>query len=332
MDGRRGFTLVELLVAVSIIAVGTALLLPAVQSARESARQIGCLNQLKQLSLAVLQHENAHGMYPAGGLANGRRDIQQQSQLLGVIPQVLPFKEELPTHRKIPLACYQRDVQCRPWFRVAPDGVRLGLSQLPGLQCPSTTMQYDGLILSNHYSLDQNRHEYRSYYQGFDDDLQLQKEVVCNYGFNTGFLGQGDWRITYGQGAAGEGMELVNYPDRWWLLGGPFFNRKVVRVRNIEDGTSNTMMGGETVGFQSVVRSVDDGDRMLRWHYLWLPSNQLRTKHDFSEPREGNFSSDHPSTVNIAMLDGSVKGMTKDTDLLAVRQIGGTKDGAAKVW
>ena len=65
--GRAGFTLVELLVVVTIIGILIALLLPAVQSAREAARIAQCQNNIKQLALACLDHESATRRFPTGG-------------------------------------------------------------------------------------------------------------------------------------------------------------------------------------------------------------------------------------------------------------------------
>ena len=67
LRGKRGFTLVELLVVIAIIGILIALLLPAIQAARESARCMECINHLKQIATACLNHESTQKFFPTGG-------------------------------------------------------------------------------------------------------------------------------------------------------------------------------------------------------------------------------------------------------------------------
>jgi prepilin-type N-terminal cleavage/methylation domain-containing protein/prepilin-type processing-associated H-X9-DG protein len=91
---RRGFTLIELLVVVSIIAVLIALLLPAVQGARESARRTQCINNLKQLGLAVQNYSTTTGALPPTATTNPSGFPKQPTNNFGMKARLLPYLEQ----------------------------------------------------------------------------------------------------------------------------------------------------------------------------------------------------------------------------------------------
>ncbi|HEY6563584.1 MAG TPA: DUF1559 domain-containing protein, partial [Pirellulaceae bacterium] len=103
-NAGRGFTLVELLVVIAIIGVLVALLLPAVQAAREAARRTQCLNHLRQIGLATLLHEDANKFYPTGGwskeyVGDPNRGYGKR-QPGSWFYSVFPFLEEAAVHQK----------------------------------------------------------------------------------------------------------------------------------------------------------------------------------------------------------------------------------------
>ena len=93
---RRGFTLIELLVVIAIIAVLIALLLPAVQAAREAARRASCVNNMKQIGLALNNYEATNSCYPPGGLpvteATGGKSVANGS--FSAQARILQFAEQ----------------------------------------------------------------------------------------------------------------------------------------------------------------------------------------------------------------------------------------------
>ena len=93
---RRGFTLIELLVVIAIIAVLIALLLPAVQAAREAARRSQCVNNLKQIGLAVANYESSVGAIPIGIFKAGMTDSPVCSGARGYnfFEYILPYVEQ----------------------------------------------------------------------------------------------------------------------------------------------------------------------------------------------------------------------------------------------
>ena len=91
---RRGFTLIELLVVIAIIAVLIALLLPAVQAAREAARRSQCVNNLKQLGLAVMNYESSNGALPPTGTISPSGTPLQNIGNFGMKTRLLPFLEQ----------------------------------------------------------------------------------------------------------------------------------------------------------------------------------------------------------------------------------------------
>src|SRR3954470_12152240 len=106
---RRGMHLIELMVVIATIGVLVALLLPAIQSARESARRAECHNNLRQLGLALALHEEHARVYPVGCIGckfvpstDGRPSVRQRFLAWNI--QVLPYIDEAQVSQRIDLS------------------------------------------------------------------------------------------------------------------------------------------------------------------------------------------------------------------------------------
>lgn len=99
---RRGFTLIELLVVIAIMAILVALLLPAVQQAREAARRISCKNNLQQIGYALQNYYNAFEVFPPGVVNNTRPVIQTPDGYHhSWVTSLLPYLDEAPLYQQV---------------------------------------------------------------------------------------------------------------------------------------------------------------------------------------------------------------------------------------
>jgi len=131
---RLGFTLIELLVVIAIIAVLIALLLPAVQAAREAARRAQCVNNLKQIGLAMHNYHDVHHKFPLGRVVEiGAGGAVSTSRAYSPHSQILPFLEQTPLYQAINFS-----LTWNPDPSTGYDGNRTArASVVSGFLCPS---------------------------------------------------------------------------------------------------------------------------------------------------------------------------------------------------
>ena len=129
---KLGFTLVELLVVIAIIGILIALLLPAVQSAREAARRASCSNKMKQIGIALHNYHDTHKCFPPDAIWVGNSAVRQRN--FTWIALLLPFMEQAPLHDQIDFTIPAWDQQVP-----GPGGTTqaLQLVQLEAFTCPS---------------------------------------------------------------------------------------------------------------------------------------------------------------------------------------------------
>ena len=251
-DCRRrssGFTLVELLVVIAVIAMLVALLLPAVQAAREAARRAQCMNKIRQLSIAGLNYESAHGSLQPGVPSCTKPEnlwVQGGSQA-GAFCQgpnwllsLLPFTEEV-AHGDVMVEAMQVRIRNAAddlehyGDDVGDKSKNIGNTTYPMFLCPSAPLMTPAMRIDT-----------------YEHDAWIAKG---NYAANWGSDTYMSWKNSTTHGAFGvellpEWSGLRQRHDDNSLLGGFKLGfGEGSKIGQIEDGTSKTMMISEVVGY-----------------------------------------------------------------------------------
>jgi prepilin-type N-terminal cleavage/methylation domain-containing protein/prepilin-type processing-associated H-X9-DG protein len=240
---RQGFTLIELLVVIAIIAVLIALLLPAVQAAREAARRAQCVNNLKQIGLAVMNYESAQGSFPPGekGCCWGTWCVF-----------VLPYLEQGSLYNA--WNSYGSNVPsggaADGYLRyVGAANTTVTGSQLTVYTCPS---EPNGGQINPGTGV--RYHNYAVNYGNMDQAQNSAQPSIDPLNTNN--------RVTF-LGAPFTDMGSPAIDDTGYAIG--FATLPVTRIASITDGTSNSLMASEiTIGTPS---GTD-----LRGYTWWGPS------------------------------------------------------------
>jgi prepilin-type N-terminal cleavage/methylation domain-containing protein/prepilin-type processing-associated H-X9-DG protein len=330
-SGRnRGFTLVELLVVIAIIGVLVALLLPAVQAAREAARRSQCANNLKQIGLAVLNYESARKVLPYSNMLGGTYSIGSADMLSGWTREILPYAENRQLRE-----LYLPEVNGVPIPVTAPEAKAFRETHVQMYACPS--------------DLPFEIEEPAGGPAGAADAAFMPGSYKCNAGRGNGFatwylyedLPPGGTQAGIHEGWRGP-MHIVLHED---ATPHPTAIRlEQEKISNISDGTTKTLLAAEGTNVFTPRRAfwayswgnymagqTTPQDRTL-WgdHNRCIPldsSDQWATYAGVSgRACHSGWHSFHTGGMNGVMCDGSVRYISFDMDLKAFAVMGSIAD------
>jgi prepilin-type N-terminal cleavage/methylation domain-containing protein len=313
VQSRRAFTLVEMLVVIAIIGILTALLLPAVQAARESARRTHCTNNVRQLAAGFLNHESAQGHFPTGGWGFkwvGEPDAGYAREQPGSWAYNILAYIEQPALRQAGAGVADVTARQEQLKRVVTTPLSLW-------HCPS-----------------------KRPVQGYPIDEPLAVNLFNCLPDNC-LVARGDYRANGGNMFAGDVPGSPPPPEGLPIdyRTGVSYMFSAVRVADVTDGTSRTFMLGERAismaeyfdGFDTAddqsVYSGHDNDNVgftgKSPDEIYLPQPDTRPA---SVDLKFRFGGPHEAGFLMVLCDGSASLMTFEVDEEAFWLLGGRSD------
>jgi len=331
---RRGFTLVELLVVIAIIGILMALILPAIQSARESGRQTVCANHLKQIAFAALNHHAAQKALPAGGwgyawIGDPNRGTGRK-QPGGWIYNTLPYLEETALHDlgkgTVPMSAEHKAA-----------GAKLIQTPLSFMNCPTRRpAQTFGTDPSTGYP------HFRT--PNYSDSVM---EVArADYAGNGGSILNDPGQLGAGSGAGAGPSSYADAAATWESKfnvlfdgsNGVFVAGNTVKLDHVRDGASHTYLIGEKkVNPANYFDGLGANDNETMYTgangdiHCWASSTDTRYTaegdRNGGSSDWGQFGSAHTATFQVAFCDGSIHRIPFDVDLKVHEALANRKDG-----
>ena len=353
-----GFTLVELLVVIAIIGVLVGLLLPAVQAAREAARRTQCSNQMRQMSLALQNHESARKSFPSGGIdpwpqiedyASGGKPFAAPKQGLSWAFQILPYLEQGAVHN---LVNSEQLPRTPVGLYYCPSRRGPTQSQVAGVQ-GRWLMDYAALVGSPPRSSvgdpDGALHMIRirdlARY-----DAALSDGRLCSLASSQLFWGGNIIHMDGSTTATNAANPSEIFPTEGVIVRSSYFvadgtgasgnpmvhNLKLpkpTRFKQITDGSSNTaVLCEKRIDAQHYEggRIDDDAGWSDGWDYDTLRLAYCAPASDSSSPTgayQMTPGSGHPSVFFCAFADGSVQGINYDINVETLNLLSNKSDG-----
>lgn len=358
---RRGFTLIELLVVIAIIAILVALLLPAVQQAREAARRSQCMNHLKQLGLALHNYHDQFKVLPPGQISNsllgGINPTQRQyadsteaqqansfgrvtagngsgfhgtSWMVHILPQI--DQSALYNTWNFGLSVWDNGMN---FVTTSPswNPFRPAHTEIPVFYCPTRRGSMNTAKFTNLFRVDPNWVKGGNDYAGCIGSGQGWNVALANVNSN---IAPPTWHLTTPQVQNDLSMNVLIPKSPSPLAAGPMYVNSSTNLRDISDGVSNVIMIGEIQRINYLTNPNPNQAAFTNLVYSsdgWAWGGAATLLSTFQAINRGSLTdnagagSDHKGGAHFTLADGSVRFIGENINTPTFQQLGNMASG-----